>query len=67
MASQPVSISSLSVVEVQRSPGISVRALGELFGCGKFHISDVLKNREAISALYVSNASSSAKHTKTKG
>lgn len=54
------------IEKAKSSPGTSVRALGELFGCGKSQISDILKNKSAIVALYESNASSSLKHTKMK-
>ena len=52
-------------VEVNKSdPKLSVRALSELFHCGKTQISDILKDKEFITSLYESNASSSLSHTR---
>ena len=45
-------------------PKLSVRALSELFHCGKTQISDILKDKEFITSLYESNASSSLSHTR---
>ena len=50
----------------ESSPGMSVIALSELFGCGKTQISAILKNTDSIIALYESNASSSLMHTEIK-
>ena len=40
-----------------------MRALGELFGCGRTQVGRILKSRESLLALYESNASSSRVHT----
>lgn len=48
---------------VQKNPGTSVRALGELFGCGRTQVGKILKTRESLLALYKCNASSSRVHT----
>ncbi len=42
----------------ESDPSLSVRALGEIFGCGKTQISTILKSKESIITLYESNASS---------
>ena len=49
------------IKEAQKHPGISVRTLGETFNCGKTQISEILKKKDSIMALYESNASSSKK------
>ena len=43
----------------QKNPGISVRALGEIFGCGKTQIGHILKNKESLLSLYQANTSGS--------
>ncbi len=42
----------------ESDPSLSVRVLGEIFGCGKTQISTILKSKESIITLYKSNASS---------
>lgn len=37
---------------MQKNPGTSVRALGEIFGCGKTQIGHILKNKESLLSLY---------------
>ena len=46
-----------------KNPGVSVRALGELFSCGKTQVGRILKSKESLLALYESNASASKVHT----
>ncbi len=49
----------VEVIKKSKSdPSLSVRALGEIFGCGKTQISTILKSKESIITLYESNASS---------
>ena len=40
-----------------------MRALGQLFGCGKTQVGRILKSKESLLALYKSNASASRVHT----
>ena len=40
----------------QKNPTISIRALGELFNCGKTQIAYILKNKAAILSLFHQNA-----------
>ena len=47
----------------QKNPGISVRALWEIFGCGKTQIGHILKNKESLLSLYQANTSGSRVHT----
>ena len=47
----------------QKNPGTSVRALGEIFGCGKTQIGHILKNKESLLSLYQANTSGSRVHT----
>ena len=39
------------IKHVQKNPGISVRALGELFGCGKTQVGRILKSKKSLLAL----------------
>ena len=43
----------------EREPNIGTRKLAASFNCGKTHIQSILKNKEHIKELYMSNASSS--------
>ena len=52
-------IEVIKKAESSSKSGTTVRALSDLFGCGKTQISDILKNKESITTLYESNASSS--------
>jgi len=47
----------------QKNTGTSVRALGEMFGCGKTQIGHILKNKESLLSLYQANTSGSRVHT----
>ena len=47
----------------QNNPGTSIRALGELFNCGKTQVGRILKSKESLLALYESNAPASRVHT----
>lgn len=47
----------------QKNPGVSVRALGEMFDCGKTQVGKILKSKESLLAMYESNASGSRVHT----
>ena len=40
----------------EQEPKLGVRKLSELFQCGKTQISTIVKNKEAITELYESNA-----------
>ena len=42
---------------LQKNPGISIRALGGIFQCGKSQIAQILKNKEYLLATFESNAS----------
>ena len=42
---------------MQTSKGVGIRKLAERFGCGKTQICTILKNKEKIVELYLSNAS----------
>ena len=48
---------------LQNNPGVSVRSLAEIFGCGKTQIALILKNKESILSLFQANISSSRVHT----
>ena len=47
----------------QSHPRTPIRALGEIFGCGKTQIAKILKNKDSILALYQANVSGSRVHT----
>ena len=47
----------------QKNPGVSVRALGEMFNCGKTQVGKILKSKESLLTMYESNASGSRAHT----
>ena len=47
----------------QSNTGLSVRALGEMFDCGKTQVGKILKNKESLLTMYESNASESRVHT----
>ena len=47
----------------QKNPGVSVRALGEMFNCGKTQVGKILKSKESLLTMYESNASGSRVHT----
>ena len=49
-----------------KSPGISVQTLADLFQCGRMQIASVLKNKVFILTLYEANASSSLCHTRKR-
>ena len=51
------------VKHLEKNPGMSIRALGEIFGCGKTQIAQILKNNESILSLYQANISGSRVHT----
>ena len=51
------------IKHLQKNPGTSVRALGDIFGCGKTQIAHILKNKESILSLYQGNTSGSRIHT----
>ena len=42
----------------QKNPGVSVRALGEMFDCGA-QVGKILKSKESLLTMYESNASES--------
>ena len=42
---------------------LSLKALGELFGCGKTQIGKILKNKDGILASYEANAPARRVHT----
>ena len=48
----------------QKNPGVSVRALGEVFDCGKTQVGKILKNKESLLSQYVANVSGSRVHTR---
>ena len=48
----------------EKSPGISVRTLANLFQCGKTEVASVLKNEQSILSLYEANALSSSCHAR---
>ena len=50
----------------EKSPGISVRTLANLFQCGKTQVASVLKNKVAILSLYEANSSSSSCHSRKR-
>jgi len=52
------------IKHTQSNPGLSLRSLESLFGCGKTQIGKILKNKESILASYQSNASGSRVHTR---
>ena len=54
------------IKHTQCNPGLSLRSLESLFGCGKTQIGKILKNKESILASYQSNASGSRVHTISK-
>ena len=54
------------IKHTQSNPGLSLRSLEILFGCGKTQIGKILKNKESILASYQSNASGSRVHTISK-
>ena len=41
---------------LQKHLGTSVRALGEIFGCGKTQIAQIVKNKKSILSLYQAKA-----------
>ena len=51
------------IKHTQSNPGLSLRSLEILFGCGKTQIGKILKNKESILASYQSNASGSRVYT----
>ena len=51
------------IKHAQKNTGISVKALGELFNCGKMRVSRILKSKESLLALYESDVSASKVHT----
>ena len=48
---------------LQKNPRISIRALGEMFQCGKSQIAHILKNKESLLSMFESNASENRAHT----
>ena len=46
----------------QKNPGVSVRALGEMFDCAKTQVGKILKSKESLLTMYESNASGSRVH-----
>ena len=54
------------IKHTQSNPGLSLRSLEILFGCGKTQIGKILKNKESILASYQSDASGSRVHTISK-
>ena len=54
------------IKHTQSNPGLSLRSLEILFGCGKTQIRKILKNKESILASYQSNASGNRVHTISK-
>ena len=54
------------IKHTQSNPGLSLRYLEIIFGCGKTQIGKILKNKESILASYQSNASGSRVHTISK-
>lgn len=48
---------------LQKHPGTPIRALGEIFGCGKTQIAQIVKNKESILSLFQANVSGSRVHT----
>jgi len=51
------------IKHAEKHPGMGVRALGELFECGKTQVGVILKSKETLLSMYESNASSSRVHT----
>ena len=51
------------IKHVKTNPGISVRALGEIFGCGKTQVCRMLKRKESLLTMFESNVSGSKVHT----
>ena len=51
------------IKHAQKNPRMSVRALGELFECGKTQVGLILKSKESLLSMYESNASGSRVHT----
>ena len=47
----------------QKNPGVSVRALGEMYDCGKTQVGKILKSKESLLTMYESNASGSRVYT----
>jgi alpha-tubulin suppressor-like RCC1 family protein len=45
------------ITTAEKNRSLSLKALGELFGCGKTQIGKILKNKENILASYEANAS----------
>ena len=45
------------ITTAEKNRTLSLKALGELFGCGKTQIGKILKNKENILASYEANAS----------
>ncbi len=51
-----VHLSGEEINEAKKHPGVTVRTLGEKFGCGKTQISDILRNKEDILTKYASTS-----------
>ena len=47
----------------QKNPSMNIRALGEIFHCGKTQIAQILKNKTTLVSQYEANASGSRAHT----
>ena len=51
------------IKHAQAHPKTSLRALAELFDCGKTQVAQILKKKEEILTMYESNASGGRIHT----
>ena len=53
------------IKHAEKHPGTSIRALGELFQCGKTQVGQILKKKEMLLTMYESNAPGDRFHTNT--
>ena len=67
---QRVHLSLKKKVEVittaEKNRTLSLKALGEIFGCGKTQIGKILKNKDGVLASYEANAPGTRVHTQSR-